>query len=271
MSKGGVRDEEVWEEWIGFVVTSSRAELRRRLWFDETQDAQADAIPPRRRCFFVGLINFVIAVVEDDVVTDVVVVFVFVFWWFWFNVVERGLDEILGVELFRRAWPIVEVCLADGFWDGWFLAPQHWNGKERVVGEEKEVRDFEDRDDATFLSRSIRNGRIVAANNSDDDDDRVIEMTGGGGLLVTLVVDFYVNDDDNDDDDSDEEPRIGIHASNDKNNVACCWRVTHTRTGAFLSLLLLVAIEATACWWWCENERAMTMFLVAVAPNATLL
>ena len=84
--------------------------------------------------------------------------------------------------------------------------------------EENEVQDCGGIGDLTFLSRSVRNGRIVVFNNSDDDDDRVIEMTGGGGLLVTLVIDFYVNDDD----DNDKEPRIGIHARNDESNVACC-------------------------------------------------
>ncbi len=91
--------------------------------------------------------------------------------------------------------------------------PQHRNGKERVFNEENEVWDcgtvrF------TFLSCSIRNGRIVAPIISDDDDDRVIEMTGGEKLLVTLVIDFYVNDDN----DNDEESRVGIHES----NVAYC-------------------------------------------------
>ena len=89
MNKGGVGDEGFWEEWIGIVVISSKAELRRRLWFDETQDVQADAIPPRRRRFFVGFFIVVPGVV-------------IVFWWFWIDEVERGRDEILGVELFRR-------------------------------------------------------------------------------------------------------------------------------------------------------------------------
>jgi nitrate reductase NapE component len=96
MSKGWVRDEGFWGELVGTEVTSSRPELRRRLWFDETQDAQADVIPPCRRRFFVGFVNVVVTGI-------VVVVSVFVFWWFWINVLERGgRDEILGVELFRR-------------------------------------------------------------------------------------------------------------------------------------------------------------------------
>jgi hypothetical protein len=101
INKGVVRDEGFGEERIGIVVLSSRAELRRRLWFDETHETQVDDIPPRRRRFFVDFVNVVIAI-EDDVVTGVVVVFVFIFWWFWINAVERGRDEILGVELFRR-------------------------------------------------------------------------------------------------------------------------------------------------------------------------
>lgn len=118
--------------------------------------------------------------------------------------------------------------------------PQHRNGKERVVGKDEEAGDCGDVDDKTFLFWTLRNGRIVPANKSDD--DRVIEMTGGGGLLVTLVIDFYENDDDDDDDDSDddddEEPRIGIHARNDKSNVAYCWRATHIHGRVSLSLSL---------------------------------
>ncbi len=72
--------------------------------------------------------------------------------------------------------------------------------------EENEVQDC-GTGDLTFLSRSVRNGRIVVFNNSDDDDDRVIEMTGGGGLLVSLVIDFYVNDDN----DNHAELRVDIH------------------------------------------------------------
>jgi hypothetical protein len=103
INRGVVRDEGLEEEWRGMVGLSSRVELRRRLWFDETQEAQAEDIPPCRRRFFVDFVNVVIAI-EDDVVNGgVVVVFVFVFWWFWINTVERGRDEILGVELFRRA------------------------------------------------------------------------------------------------------------------------------------------------------------------------
>lgn len=73
-------------------------------------------------------------------------------------------------------------------------------------------------------------------------------MTGGKELLVILVIDFYANNDDNDDDDdeinddndddNDEEPRIGIHARNDENNVACCWRVEHIHMQSDLFLCL---------------------------------
>lgn len=100
-SRGVVRDEDFGGVWRGRVVLSSSGELRRRLWFDETQETQVDDIPPRRRRFFVDFVSVAIAI-EDDEANVVVVVFAFVLWWFWMDVVERGRDEILGVELFRR-------------------------------------------------------------------------------------------------------------------------------------------------------------------------
>jgi hypothetical protein len=136
--------------------------------------------------------------------------------------------------------------------------PQHRNGKERVVDEEKEVEDCSNGGDKIFFFCSIRNGRIVAANNSDDDDDRVIEMTGGGGLLVTLVIDFYVTDDD---DDNDEEPRIGIHARNDESNVACCWRATHTR-GRVRFLCLCVSVSVCV-----SLSRSQSLLLLLPADD----
>ena len=293
MSNGAVREEEFREAFSGIVVTSSIAELRRRLWFDETHDAQADAIAPRRRGFFVDCVNVVTgsaAIAGEDDFNRVVVVVVFVvFRGFRAELAGDEREERLGVELFRCVYAVVEVCSTDGACDECFLSPQHRNGKEWVVDEEETIgEDFDDRDRTCFF-RSRRNGRIEATKKSEDDDDRVIEMTGGGGLLVTLVIDFYANDDD----DNDEEPRIGIHERNDESSVACCWRATHTHAGgrvslslplalAFsrlclsLSLSVTIAATAAACfwwwwwWWWCEARRAMTMFLVAVAPSETL-
>jgi hypothetical protein len=55
----------------------------------------------------------------------------------------------------------------------------------------------------------------------------------------------------NDDDDNDEEPRIGIHARNDESNVACCWRATHTRAGAFLSVSLSLSLTLSRYFCYC--------------------
>ncbi len=96
VSRGGLVDEDI----TGVVVISSRAaELRRRLWFDETQKVQAEAIPTRRRRFFVDF--FPVCIVDDDDAV-VIVVFVFVFRWVRIRAVEGRRDDILGVELFRR-------------------------------------------------------------------------------------------------------------------------------------------------------------------------
>jgi len=232
-SNGVVRDEDFEEERIGRGFLSARAELRRRLWFDETQEMQVDDIPARCRSVFVGFANVVIAVVvvveEEDVVL--------VCWWVWFN------GFVVVVELFRRMKPAGEFWSTEGIREDCFLPPQHRNGKERVVGEDDLAEDFESVVDKTFFSCSIRNGRIDVAKNSDDDDDRVIEMTGGGGLLVILVIDFYVNDDD--DNDNDEEPRIGIHARNVESNVACCWRATRGRARFSLSPSLSLSVSLT--------------------------
>lgn len=273
ISKGVVLDEGFGEDWIGIAVRSSRFELRRRL-FDETHDAQVDAITPRRRRFFIGFVDIAIAV------ADVVAVFVCVLRWFWAKGADIEWDEIFDVEVFRRAYPAAEICSTDDFWDERRRTPQHRNGKERIVDEENEVGVCGYDGDKTFSLFLSNIGRIVVANTSDDDDDLVIEMTGGGGLLVTLVIDFYVNDDDDDDNDNDKEPKVGIHARNNESGVACCWRAIHMRTGVFLSLSyslslflsfsLAVSVAVTACcWWWCEKERVTTMLLVVVAPNAT--
>ena len=257
----------VWEEDLGggrrgSVVLSSSGELRRRLWFDETHETHVDDIPPRRGRFFVDFVAVAIAIEEDEVNMVVVVL-----WWFWIDAVERGRDEILGVELFRCEETWVEFRSSDDGWDECFLVPQHRNGKERMVAvvvvEDDETGDCGDLDNETFFSWVFRNGRIVVVGKtSDDDDDRMIEMTDGGGLLVTLVIDFYENDENDDDvdDNDDEEPRIGIHARNDESNVAYCWRATHIRGRVSLSLsyplfLLLPADDARKgeqwqCSWW---------------------
>lgn len=174
------------------------------------------------------------AVIEEEE-ENVIAGLVFAFRCFRRNVAEGRREGRLGVELFRRVKPVVDVCSTDSSCEESLRSPQHRKVKERTFEEENEVDDRATAD-FTCLSRSSRNGPTVASKISDDDDDRVIEMTGGGGLLVTLVIDFYVNDGN----ESDEESGVGIHTR------AMLLIVDelhpYTRMGAFLSLCLCLCL-----------------------------
>lgn len=258
---GGLFDDG-FEDIVGRF--SNVFELRRRWWLEETQNVQAEAIPPRRRRFFFDLFPVGMVVIDDEA-EDVLI-----FRWFRTSVVDGRREDRLGVELFRRVKPVVDVCSTDCNWEESLLSPQHRNAKERVFEEGNEARDRPVTVvDWIGLFCSIRNGRIWASKISDDDDDRVIEMTGGGGFLVTLVIDFYRNDE------NDEESRVSTYTS------AMLLIVdelqAYTRMGVFLSLSISlsvainvdVAAVAACYWWWCEKRRVTTMLLMLVAPDAT--
>lgn len=131
MSNGALREEEFWGEFTGIELASSIAELRRRLWFDETHDVQVDAIRLFRWRFFVGFVNTFTDV--DVSIAEFDFILLVICWESRDETVEEWWKSEFDVDFIWRKKPVGEVESTDGTWFEYFFSTQHRNEKVRVV------------------------------------------------------------------------------------------------------------------------------------------